>query len=165
MRYASIIAASFVLAACSSEPSGTAENGEGERMQYSVDEQTGETRATITTQDGTASMQTGPNVQARLPLGFDVYPGATVVSATNIDSDGEKGSLVMLESGDTPDQVADYYKTKAEAAGLEIKMDMKAGASRSLAGEGPGGASFSVNAGEQGSATSVQLMVSEGSGS
>ena len=164
MRFPLIVAASLALAACSADPSGTAEQAEEDTMDFSVDEQTGETRSTITTQDGTATMQSGPNVQARLPLGFDVYPGASVVSVTNIDSNGERGSLVTLESSDTPDKIAEYYSTKAESAGLGIAMDLKAGTSRSLAGEGPGGASFSLHAVEKGSATDVQLMVSEGPG-
>ncbi|ABC63865.1 hypothetical protein [Erythrobacter litoralis] len=164
MRIVLPVIAALALAACGSETSGTLEGEDGERMDYSVDENSGETNATITTEDGTATMQTGPNVRARLPLGFKVYPGATVLSATNIDSDGEKGSLVMMETNATPDEIIAYYKAEAEAAGIDIKMDMTTGESRALAGEGASGASFSVNAGEQGSATSVQLMVSEGSG-
>lgn len=164
MRVLVLTTAALALAACGSETSGTFESGDGGRGEYTVDTEGGDTTATITTEDGTATMQTGPNVKADLPLGFTVYPDATVLSTTNINAEGEKGSMVMMESSDSAQEIAEFYREKAEDAGIEIQMDMTINDGKMLAGEGPGGISFSINASPQGSATSAQLMVSEGSG-
>lgn len=164
MRFVLLTATALTLAACGSETSGTFEGEDGERGSYTVDSDSGETTATITTEDGTATMQTGANVKADLPLGFTVYPGATVLSATNIDSEGEKGSMVMMESSDDPGEIAAFYKKQAEAAGIDIQMDMTVNDGKMLAGEGEDGETFSINATPGDDKTSAQLLVSEGLG-
>lgn len=151
------IAAMIALAACSSEKSGTFETEGGEKGEYTVNSDDGGMNATITTKDGTATMQSGENVKASLPDGFTVYPGATVVTATNVDAGGTKGSLVMMETGDSPEKVAAFYRKQAEAAGIKIEMEMTVNGGKMIGGKGEGGRMFSLNTTTNDGKTGIQL--------
>ncbi|MBD3728839.1 MAG: hypothetical protein IE933_03960 [Sphingomonadales bacterium] len=146
-------AAVLLLAACGSK----SENS------YSVDDKTGDSNATITTDDGTVSMQSGANVPVKLPRGFKLYPGAKVVSNTTIQQESGSGALVIMESGDTPQEMADYYRAQAESAGIEVKLQLSTDAGRMIAGESKDGVAFSFNAnrgeGSDAGKTSAQLMI------
>ncbi|GAA4041945.1 hypothetical protein [Parerythrobacter jejuensis] len=154
----------LALAACGSEKSGTIETEDGETAEYTIDDSSGGVTASIETEDGTATMQTGENVKADLPNGFSVYPGATIQSVTNVAQDGDKGSLVMLESTDSPQKIADHYRKEAEAAGISIEMDLTVNDGKMIGGTGENGMSFSLNATPSEGTTQAQLMVSEGLG-
>lgn len=157
MRFVLPIAATIALAACSSEKSDTFETEDGEKGEYTVNSDDGGMNATITTKDGTATMQSGENVKADLPLGFTVYPGATVVSATNVDGGGTKGSLVMMETDEAPDKVAAFYRKQAEAAGINIEMEMTINGGEMIGGKGDGGKMFSLNTTNNDGKTGIQL--------
>lgn len=157
MRLVLPIIATLALAACSSEKSGTFETGDGGKGEYTVDSDDGGMNATITTEDGTATMQSGENVKADLPAGFTVYPGATVVSATNVDATGTKGSMVMMETTDAPDKVASFYRKQAEAAGIKIEMEMTINGGKLIGGKGEDGKMFSLNATSNDGKTGIQL--------
>ena len=146
MRAIVISAAVLGLAACGSSDSGTIETDEGE-VAYTVDENGDEMNATITNENGeTVSVQSGDGIAADLPDGFTLYPGAKVLSSTNVSSGDGSGALILLESGDTPDKIVAYYRKEAEAAGIEIKMEMKANEAQIVSGESPSGLVFSINA-------------------
>lgn len=164
MRLALPIAAacSFVLAACGSENSGTFETSEGEKGEYTVDSDGDGMNATVTTPDGTATMQSGENVKADLPDGFTVYPGAKVVSATNVDSPQSKGALVIMETTDSPDKVAAFYRKQAEAAGIKIEMEMTVNGGKMIGGKGPDERVFSLNTTSNDDNTGIQLTVGQG---
>lgn len=149
--------ATLALAACSSEKSGTFETDDGDKGEYTVDGDEGGVKASITTEDGTATMQSGENVKADLPAGFTVYPGAKVVSATNVDGGGSKGSLVMMETGDSPDKVTDFYRKQAEAAGIKIEMEMSINGGKMIGGKGEGGKMFTLNTTDNDGTTGIQL--------
>ncbi|UIP07933.1 hypothetical protein LY632_05920 [Erythrobacter sp. SDW2] len=162
MRLVLPIAAAIALAACSSEKSGSFETEGGERGEYTVDSIDGGMNATITTKDGTATMQSGENVKADLPDGFTVYPGAKVVSATNVDSPESKGSLLMMETSDSPDKVAAFYRKQAEAAGIKIEMEMTVNGGKMIGGKGPDERVFSLNTTNNDGKTGIQLTVGQG---
>lgn len=164
MRYPILIAAACALAACGSEKSGTFETEDGETGEYSVDADDGGATATITTDDGTASFQSGPGVKAKLPDGFTIFPGAKTLSSTNITNDDGVGTMVTLQAEADPDQFASFYRNQAERAGIEIEMEMTINDGKMLAGKGENGKSFSLMAtpDEEGGTTTAQLMVSEG---
>ncbi|WP_284126023.1 hypothetical protein [Parerythrobacter aestuarii] len=164
MRIATIATASLALAlaACGSENSGTFETEDGEQGEYTVDSDGDGMNATITTEEGTATMRSGENVKADLPDGYTIYPGAKVVSVTNVDGTGHKGSLVMMESADSPDKIASFYKKQAEAAGIKIEMEMTINGGKMLAGKGEGDRIFSINTTNNDGTTGIQLTVGQG---
>lgn len=167
MRARQFIAAcaAFMLAACGSGDSGTTETGDGGSADYTVDRENGEVSATITTEDGTATMQTGENVSADLPGGFTVYPGAKIESVTNINQTDAKGSLVIMESSDSPQKLAEFYKKQAKAAGIPIQMEMTVNGGTMIGGTNTGtGMTFSLNATPSADGANAQLMVNQGLG-
>lgn len=161
MRKLVLLAGALALAACSSEKSGSFETGDGGEGTYTVDSDDGETTATITTDDGTVSMRSGGNVPVNLPKGFTVYPKAKVISNTVIDQGEGKGSLVILESEDSLDDITSYYRSQAETAGVDIAIQLTTEQGRMLAGESGDGTSFSLNASEDAGKTTMTLMVGD----
>ena len=89
-----------------------------------------------------------------------VYPGG-VVEATPLTpvADGGAGGGVVFTSDASPDDIVEFYRRKAEAAGLASVMSMNQGETRGYGAAGaPGGAGLQVVAHpvEPGQ-TSVQL--------
>lgn len=159
MRLILAAAAAIALTACGSEQSGTFEGEDGETGTYSVDEDDGVTRAEIKTSDGTAKMESGAGVTAKLPAGFSIFPGAKVVTTTNISSGDGSGTLVSLTSTEAPEKLVSHYKKQAEAAGIDIQMEMKTEDGTMIAGEGKNGTGFSFTASKTDEGTSATLMV------
>lgn len=153
-------AAALMVAGCGSEKSATFETEDGTGT-YTVDNASGDVSMEFSGNDGeTVSINSGANVSVDLPSGFTLYPGATVVSSTTVNQQDSRGSILMLTTSATPEQVVAHYRRQAEAAGVEIQMEMNTADSRMINGEGPGGLTFSVSANASGSdETSAQLMV------
>lgn len=161
VKLAFITPLALALAACGSETSGTFEGEDGETGEYTIDRSTGETTATIETEDGTATLRSGSNVPVDLPAGFSLYPGASVISNTVVKQGaGGSGTLVSMSSGDSPDKVAAFYKNQAEAAGIEIQMEMITNGAQIIGGQSQDGLTFSImaNPDEEGG-TTAQLTV------
>ena len=160
MRAVVISAAILALAGCGSDDSDTIETEDGE-VTYTVDDDGGAVNATITNADGeTVVVQSGEAAAANLPDGFTLYPGAKVVSSTNVSSGGSSGAMVALESAATPEQIVAFYREEAEAAGIEIKMEMKANEAQIVSGESASGLVFSINAAPaDGGGTSATLTI------
>ena len=160
-RVATSLFVSALLLACSSESSGTFETEDGERGSYSIDQQSGETVARITTDDGTAEMRSGENVPVNLPAGFSLYPGASVVSNTTFSQADAKGSLVIMTSSATPEELSGFYRQQAEKAGIDIQLELSVEGGKMIGGESEDGHSFSFNANRESDETTAQLMVGE----
>ena len=161
-----LAAAVLALSACGSEKSGTFETEDGGDGVYTIDPATGESSAKITTDEGTASFRSGANVKADLPAGWSIYPGAEVISATNIDGVEGRGTMVTMESDDSVDDLIAHYRSQAQKAGLEIKMEMTIDKGRIIAGTSRDGRQFSLNVTtdtESGKAQ-AQLMVASNLG-
>ena len=169
------------LAACGqSGKSGEFVSDDGREGQYVIDDETGETTASIATEDGTLKLRSGADVPIDLPGGFALYPGARVISNTlvtrELESGGEgsagtdsgrdgadsgrDGAMVIFESDDSPAQIAQFYRDKALAAGIELQIDAELNAAMVLAGEGADGLIFSLNAAREEDVSAAQLMVS-----
>ncbi|ALE16170.1 hypothetical protein AMC99_00867 [Altererythrobacter epoxidivorans] len=155
----SIIGLSLFLSACGSEKSGSFETEDGEQGTYEIDQATGETTARIETDDGTAVMRSGKNVAIDLPNGFAVYPGSEVVSNTTFSQGDTKGALLTFESGAEPVELVEYYRKQAEAAGIEIELELNVNDGMMIGGSDKTGQSFTLNANREGSKTTAQLMV------
>lgn len=151
--------ATFLLAACGSESSGTFSDDDGQTGEYTIDNSTGEATATITTEDGTATMRSGADVPVDLPGGFTPYPGGEVVANTVVKQGEGSGTLLTMTTSDDPDTVAAFYKAQAEAAGIEIQMEMTTNGGKMVGGESSEGLTFSIIASPTAGGTSAQLAV------
>lgn len=158
-KCAFVVASCALLAACGSETSGTFTAEDGTTGEYSMESDGDSMTATITTEEGTAVARSGAGTKADLPVGFTLYPGATVISNTKVSSDGQSGSMTMIESADSPEKIAAFYRKQAEAAGFEIKTEATVNESLMIAGEGPDKTSFMVNANLSGDKTVAQLLI------
>lgn len=145
MKKLSVIAAMAVmLAACGSEQSGTITNEDGSTTEYSVDRDSNGATTTVTTEDGTATFETGSGVKAELPDGYTLYPGSKVVTATKASSPNGDMRLVMFESADEPEAIAAYYRKQAEAAGVKLELEMTTEQGTILGGRDGEGTNFSL---------------------
>ena len=153
------------LAACSSEQSGTIEGDDGETGDYSIDTQTGEATATITTEDGTVTLRSGESVPVDLPAGFTVYPGAKITGNTTVNQGDGSGTIVTLTTSDSAKQVADFYRDQAEKAGIAIQMNMATNGGQIVGGQSEDGLTFSLLATPTPDGSSAQLTVGQELGS
>ena len=152
----------LTLSACSSEETYTLEGEDGETGEFTIDADSGESNFSIETEDGTMVMRSGSDVPVDLPGGFNVYPGAKVVSNTTVNQAGGSGSLVTMSSKDSPEEVAAYYKSQAESAGIKIQMQMSTNGMQMAGGESEDGLTFSIMASPEDDGTTAQLTVGRG---
>ncbi len=161
-RIIGVCAATCLLAACGGSDERTIQTEDGE-VTYDIDSDGGESTFTFEGEDGgELTMQTGSNVDADLPDGYSVYPGSTVVSSTNMKQADGEGSMVLMTTDDSPDEVVAYYRAQAEAVGITIQSEITANGNKLIGGEGPDGSTFSVNASPSDDGTTVQLLVGRG---
>ena len=154
----------LTLSACSSEETYTLEGEDGETGEFTIDSDSGEANFSIKTEDGTMVMRSGSDVPVDLPGGFKVYPGAEVISNTTVNQASGSGSLVTMSSSDSPEEVAAYYKSQAESAGITIQMEMATNGMKMIGGESEDGLTFSIMASPEGEGTSAQRTVGSGGG-
>lgn len=87
---------------------------------------------------------TGENVTLRtgraiapptnLPNFAPLYPGARIESVLEGNgSAGERGAMVAFQTGDPPDRVAAFYRTRLDASGLSERSDVNMNGSVILA--------------------------------
>ncbi|SMQ59772.1 hypothetical protein SAMN06297468_0324 [Altererythrobacter xiamenensis] len=160
-RSIAILTAALCLSACNSETSETAEAEDLDTSSYTIDEKSGETTATITTEDGVATMRSGESVPVDLPEGFSLFPGAQVNNNTTFSLDDSRGAMIMFQSDAEPQAIADFYRKQAEAARIEIEVELSINGGKTLGGESESGRTFTLNASREGETTSAQLMVGE----
>ena len=125
----------------------------------SSDEET----TTFKTGDGdtiTLAQREGEN--ASWPEGFSPYPDAEVVSDMSMGTDDSSSQIITFESGDSPDDIADFYREQAKAAGFTINMDFKTDGDRLLTAEAPDGRTFAMNTDTVADITEVSLSINGG---
>lgn len=157
-----IAAACLVLAACGSGNDGTITDDDGAEVgTYEVNGS--EATASIRGEDGSVtSMRSGSQVPVSLPDGFSVAPGLTVLNNTDVER-GEGRYVMLTMQG--PQPVADvvaFYRKQAEAAGVDVNVDVTTGESTTIAGEAKSGLAFSLMASRSGDKTAVQLTLKSG---
>ena len=131
---------------------------------YDIDAESGEVRATLTDSDGvTTTMQAGSEVEARFPPPFTAYPNAQITNTTWVEQ-GD-GTFVTVEFT-TPDpraSVVDFYRRQAEAAGIEVEVEVDAGETTTIGGENSADrSSFALQVTEKARATQGQVSVTRG---
>ncbi|MEM7780631.1 MAG: hypothetical protein AAF697_09600 [Pseudomonadota bacterium] len=162
---ATISAAALTLAACGSENSREFTTEDGETAEYTIDNDSGETSMTVNTSDGTVSMRSGADVPIDLPAGFGLIGGANVTSNTIVDQGGTKGAIVTFETDQSPDEIFDFYRAQAEAAGVTIQIETKINDGGMIGGENEAtGLTFSVTAYRGANGTTGQLTIGEDPG-
>jgi len=159
------VAFALALAACGSEPADSGNGSEGAKStstDYTIDTDTGEERMVIATPDGDVAMRSGSDIPIDLPEGFSMMDGAEVTRNTVIDQADGKGALVTFETNDAPEAVANYYRAQAQAAGIDIEVDMTVNESRVIGGKNGSGTTFSLSATPKDTGTRAQLVVGRG---
>ena len=69
--------------------------------------------------------------------------------------------LVTMQSDDSPEAVAGFYKDQAVKAGIDIQMEMSTNGGRMIGGESNEGLTFSIIASPEEEGTTAQLAVGE----
>ncbi len=134
------------------------------RGSYDIDSETGETRATYRNDDGTTTtMRSGEAVPVDLPAGFELYPAATVTNNTRVEQPDGAMVLLNLESRDDPSALVAFYRDQAEAAGIDVDLELDTGSMIMIGGQAESGSSFSFTATRQNGTTQGQLSVGQGS--
>lgn len=144
-----LMATILALAGCGgtdeTQDSGASSNSEPVNGSYSIDAQTGDTIATIETEDGPATLRSGTQVPIDLPAGFSIFPDAEILTNTVFDRGDAGGARITMRTDASPDLVIDHYRAEAEAAGIDIGIDARLNGSRLLGGQGPDGLTFSID--------------------
>jgi len=153
--YLAIASVVLALAGCSSDNSG----GQSDSEKVAIDQDVGETTATVTTSEGIATVRSGTDIKIVLPKGFSVFPGAVVESNTSFSSADGAGALVNMTSDAPPQKMVDFYRRQAKAAGAQITLDATKGKQMMLVGKGKDGLGFTFNAGPNDGKTRAQLMI------
>ncbi|QZH75199.1 MAG: hypothetical protein JY451_00760 [Erythrobacter sp.] len=153
------LAAALLLAGCGGSDSGTIETEDG-TVEYDADQSGDEAQIRFTDKDGNETViNSGTDVAASLPDGFTVYPGAQVASSSVMSGADGQGSMTVMTSSDSPEEMVAHYRQQAEAAGFVIEMEMTTNDTMMIGGEGPDGQAFSFNASRSGEESSGMLMV------
>lgn len=125
---------------------------------YSRDPLSGEIVARIKPPgEPAATLRSGPGVPPRLPAGFALYPGASVISSTVVERAGRERTLLVFETPDPLPDVIRYYRSLALEAGAELTLDLPAEDRGSLGGILPTGRAFALAGRRMGSRTRVEL--------
>ncbi len=155
-RSAILVAITVLLSACGSDASGDQAEAPGE---YAIDAETGEASMTIETENGSSTVRSGENVPVELPAGFSVYPGAAVINNTSFKDAETHGSMLVMETKDSPEEVAAFYRKQAEEAGIPIEFEMDADGAQILGGKDGTGRTITLNATPESEITMAQLLV------
>ena len=103
---------------------------------YDIDPQSGEVRATHTDAAGvTTTMRAGEKVDARLPEPFTLYPGASVTNTTRVEQGDGAFVTVEFTTPDEREKVVEFYRQQARYAGIDLEVEVSAGATTTLGGE------------------------------
>ncbi|MEX6723258.1 hypothetical protein [Parapedomonas caeni] len=171
LRTIGLTTAVLLLAACGSdEKTYTVKDADtGETTTATVSEDGDQSRIVVQGEDGkTATVITGGGGEAPkdLPPYAPLYPGAKIThTMAGMSADGT-GGMVGLETGDSADKVAAFYKEKFAASGLKETMDANMNGTRMLSiGEpgGKGGAAVVITPGDGGT-TQVQITYGQNKG-
>lgn len=152
--------------------------GCGDREQERVRVPTDEGMATVTTEgdseSGTMTIEAPDGSRtvigagsaasaAAAPAFAQPYPGAQVEAAQIAERDGERGGILSFTTDAHPDTVIDFYRQRADEAGLSAGASLRQGESRVYQAEAEGvGASLMVVVTPVDDRASVQVTWSAG---
>lgn len=99
------------------------------------------------------------NGKVELPAGYDVYPGAKVITNGKLGNAQSTDYNVVMEAADTPEKVIAYYTKQAAAGGFPAPTATKDGDTQSLMARTDSGNIFSLTAFPQDGKTSATLFL------
>ena len=146
---------SLLLAACNSSDTGASPDG-GDDTQVRVNGDDGKEALTVSV---------GADLAVDMPKGYTLYPGANVITKSNVDQGDSTALVVVMSSKDSPEKLASFYRKQAEAAGVEFSMEDTSEGAQTLMGKGPDDTVFSLSALADESGTTAQLTVGVAKGS
>jgi hypothetical protein len=163
----STVAAALVLMGCGGEKSTTIPTGDGGsvKVTQSADGETAE--ITTITDDGEATFTSGGAGKwpDDAPAYAPPYPGAKVEGGFSGTADGQAGAMTTFTTADPPEKVVEFYKRRAEAAGLAAKSTATIGnAVMFSAQDKTGDVGLSVQAGSENGVTTAMLSYSRKAG-
>ena len=161
MRLFGSILALSLLAACNASGDEEPREDAQPKGHYIVDPETGETRASITNEDGTTVMRTGGEAPVDLPPGFSIYPDADVRSSVEVGRGTERSVSVTFASADDPRDLVRFYRDEAEAAGVDIDVELTTDMLSTIGGRAQDGTQFSFQATREDDETLGQLTVGQ----
>lgn len=146
-----MLAATMALAACGSKSeteiaSGTVTDPEtGETADYKVTAgQDGDTgQVSIKTDDGEMVFGGGA-ANAKLPSGFTPYPGARMSGGFAASGQDGSGGMASFKAKGKAADVLAHFRKQAEAQGMKITAEVKAGETMMFGAEKPGDANTGI---------------------
>ena len=75
----------------------------------------------------------------------------------------QSGEAVTMAAGASPEDMIAHYRRQAEAAGVDLELDMTTDTMRMIGGKAPDGSAFSFTATAGADGTTGQLMVGQAS--
>ncbi|MEZ5710690.1 MAG: hypothetical protein R3E02_15035 [Blastomonas sp.] len=151
----------LALAGCGGSETTTYTDDEGNKVEVTQSGDGDEPKeVVIKSEDGDATFRMGGVSTEELPFGFEVYPGAQVITSSVGTSEGRTGGVVAMKTSDSQDKVIAYYKAAAEKRGLTIKAEISSGEMKMLNGEAEGGdkGGFTIQAIKQPDGTQITLI-------
>lgn len=151
-RLALGFAAALVLTACGQQQ--PAEKAPAVTVNSSQD---GE-NVTVTTQGGQVNVAEGSTLTAGgRPAFAPDYPGGNVMTSITANETNKVGGVYGFTTGDSPDKVFAFYRSRAEAAGLQAQTNVETAGAHIYGARGPAG-DLNVTAAPQGAGqTYVQV--------
>ena len=153
----------LALAACSESEATSVISADG-TTEYEVSGAGDDTRVRMSDAEGNEAVFTGGSDvtgELDLPDGYALYPGAEVESSTTFNGSQGGGVMVTFGADAPPQELVEYYRKQAMNAGVEIDTDARTGEERMIAGEGPGGLSFSLQTSTSGSGSTGILVIAQ----
>lgn len=102
-------------------------------------------------------MRTGPKVEVALPDGFTIYPGAVIVSNTLVERSKNRRMLLEFVTRESPEKTISFYRRQAEAAHLDLRLDLTGPEGGGLGGMLGDGRTLSIAVRPRGSGSHVVI--------
>ena len=153
----------LALAACGESEATSVISADG-TTEYEVSGTGEDNRARMSDAEGNEAVVTvgsGATDKLGLPDGYALYPGAEVESSTTFNGSQGSGVMVTFAADAPPQELVEYYRKQATSAGVEIDTNARTGEERLIAGEGPGGLSFSLQTSADGSGSTGILVIAQ----
>ena len=135
-RLVPTLALAVLLAACGPQKDAGSTVTEGETTVVASPDGS----VSVSSPAGDVNVSEGSAVVAGEPPAFvPAYPGGAVVTTIAANEKGQRGGVYAFTTSDAPDKVFEFYRARAEAAGLSSQTNVEAGGSRIYGAQGPAG--------------------------
>ena len=142
--------------------SGTFDDGEGGKGNYSVTGNEEDSETVIKSGDSEVRIAIGSKATENLPMGLKLYPGADVQSSMTGMGDGKSGAMIVFSSSDDQDDVVSFYKNQLKAKGIDIKTEVKAGDMQMIGGERDDGEGVNISVTKDGKGGVTATLIAGG---